>query len=156
LEFLGVHHVTFIVDDEQQASWFYGRVLGFELKPRPRFTFPGLFYFCGDQEVHLLISARPMVREDLFIRMNGADDITRKFIHRHAALVVSDLDGVRKRLKDNGIQILFDATMINDIESDPLISNLIEGWTKMYGAPPIFCQDPSGNLLEIIQGRSRR
>jgi catechol 2,3-dioxygenase-like lactoylglutathione lyase family enzyme len=152
LEFLGVHHVTFIVDDEQQACWFYGQVLGFELKPRPQFRFPGLFYFCGEQELHLLISTKPMVREDLFIRINDNSDITRKFIHRHAALLVSDLDSVRERLRDNGVEILFDASTIDNRQSDPLISNVIEGWIKMYGMPPIFCLDPSGNLLEIIQG----
>lgn len=155
MEFLGVHHVTLIVDDEQQASWFYGQVLGFELKPRPQFRFPGLFYFCGEQELHLLISTRPMVREDLFIRMHDASDITRRFIHRHVALAFSDLDSVRERLKENGVEILFDARTIDNKECDLLVSNMIEGWIKMYGTPPIFCQDPSGNLIEIIQGKPK-
>lgn len=145
----GIHHTTMIVDDEQLASWFYGQVLGLIPKPRPRFKFPGLFYFCGKQELHLIIAAKPLSREELFIRINDISDITRKFIHRHVALLVSDFDGTRKRLADNRIEILFDAEKM-DKNSDPLVSNLIEGWVKMYGSIPLFCQDPFGNLLEII------
>ena len=36
-------------------------------KPRPAFNFLGLFYSCGDQEVHLIVSAQPLLQEDLFI-----------------------------------------------------------------------------------------
>ena len=64
---VGIHHVTLLVQDGAKAAWFYGEVLGFAQKPRPAFNFPGLFYPCGDQELHLIISARPLSQEDLFI-----------------------------------------------------------------------------------------
>lgn len=147
----GIHHATLIVDDEQRASWFYGQVLGLKAKPRPRFRFPGLFYFCGKrQELHLIVAAKPLTREeDLFIRINDASEITRNFIHRHVALVVTDFRRTKKRLAENHVDILFDADKLGD-EPDSLTVNLIEGWTRMYGAPPFFCRDPFGNLLEII------
>jgi catechol 2,3-dioxygenase-like lactoylglutathione lyase family enzyme len=149
----GIHHATLIVDDEQRASWFYGQVLGLESKPRPRFKFPGLFYFCGRQELHLIIAAKPLTKEgDLYIQINDASEITRNFIHRHVALVVSDFDSTKNRLTENHVDILFDADKIGN-DSDPFTLNLIDGWTRMYGAPPFFCRDPFGNLLEIIPGK---
>lgn len=151
----GIHHATLIVTDEQRASWFYGQVLGLDLKPRPGFKFPGLFYHCGDQELHLIVAAKPLTSEDLFIRVNDISSITRRFIHRHVALIVSNLDNMKQRLKDNHIEILFDADQMRN-DPDPLISNVIDGWNKMYGSPPLFCEDPFGNLLEIIPGRPKK
>ena len=58
----GIHHVTLLVDDEEKASHFYGQVLGLEQKPRPAFRFPGLFYRCGNQEIHLIIASRPLMQ----------------------------------------------------------------------------------------------
>jgi glyoxylase I family protein len=146
----GIHHATLIVDDEQRASWFYGKILGLEAKPRPRFKFPGLFYFCGEkQELHLIIAAKPLAKEDLLIQIDDNSEITRNFIHRHVALVVSDFDSTKKRLAENHIDIVFDAHKVGN-DSDPFTLNLIEGWSRMYGAPPFFCRDPFGNLLEII------
>ena len=65
--------------------------------------------------------------------------------------MVSDFDSTKKRLAENQVDILFDADKVAS-NSDPFVANLIEGWTKMYGAPPFFCRDPFGNLLEIIPG----
>ncbi len=45
---------------------------------------------------------------------------------------------------------MFDSDNVNGEGSDQLLSNLTEGWIKMYGKPPIFCRDPFGNLLEIM------
>ena len=150
----GIHHVTLIVDDAEKASRFYGQVLGLEQKPRPAFKFPGLFYHCGDQEIHLIIASRPLKQEDLFIRIDGISDITRRYIHRHAALVVSDLANLLTRLTDHGVEILLDPRNVQRKSSDLLLTNLLDGWNKMYGTAPIFCLDPFGNLLEIVPGRA--
>jgi catechol 2,3-dioxygenase-like lactoylglutathione lyase family enzyme len=149
----GIHHATLIVDDEERASWFYGQILGLEAKPRPGFKFPGLFFFCGEkQELHLIVAAKPLPREeDIFIQVDNTSETTRNFIRRHIALVVSDFHNTTKRLRENHIDILFDADNIGN-DPDPLTLNLIEGWTRMYGRPPVFCRDPFGNLLEIIPG----
>ena|SRR5579872_2390013 len=149
----GIHHATLIVDDEERASWFYGQVLGLQPKPRPRFKFPGLFYVCGGQELHLIIAARPLGKEDLFIRVDDTADITRNFIHRHVAFVVSDFEELKKRLEEYRVEILFDSVKVNEKGPDSLDYNLIDSWIKMYGKTPLFCRDPFGNLLEIIPGR---
>jgi len=31
--------------------------------------------------------------------------------------------------------------------------NMIESWQKMYNAIPIFVNDPSGNLIELVPVR---
>jgi catechol 2,3-dioxygenase-like lactoylglutathione lyase family enzyme len=146
----GIHHVTLLVDDEEKASHFYGQVLGLEQKPRPAFRFPGLFYRCGNQEIHLIIASRPLIREDLYIQIDGASDITRPYIHRHAALVVSDLPRLLDKLTENAVELLLDPRSLHEKRSDPLLTNLIEGWNRMYGTAPVFCLDPFGNLLEIV------
>jgi glyoxylase I family protein len=145
-----IHHVTLIVDDEERASRFYGQILGLEQKARPSFSFPGLFYRCGNQEIHLIIASRPLTQEDLFIRIDGPSDITRRYIHRHAALVVSDLSSLLTRLTEHGVEVLLDPRTLQATDSDPLLANLVQGWNKMYGTAPVFCLDPFGNLLEIV------
>jgi catechol 2,3-dioxygenase-like lactoylglutathione lyase family enzyme len=150
MELRGIHHVTLIVEDEERTAWFYEEVLGLKPKPRPSFRFPGLFYYCGNQEIHLIIASRALQKEDLFIRIDGESDITRRYIHRHAALLVTGLDALRGRLKNSGVTVLFDPSLAEANAGDELTANLVEGWQKMYGAVPIFCLDPSGNLLELV------
>ena len=144
---VGIHHVTLLVQDEAKAAWFYGEVLGFVQKPRPAFNFPGLFYSCGDQELHLIVPARPLREEDLFINVGEKGHRSFRHIHRHAAFLVENFAETRERLKDHGMEILFSE------ESSPLdglSQNLIAGWKEMYGAVPIFVHDPFHNLLEIV------
>lgn len=148
----GIHHVTLLVDDEAKASHFYGDILGLEQKARPTFRFPGLFYYCGNQEIHLIIASRPLVDDDLYIRIDGTTDITRNYIHRHAALVVSDLPRLLGKLRQNAVEVLLDASSPRAEQADSLLRNLVDGWTRMYETPPVFCRDPFGNLLEFVPG----
>jgi catechol 2,3-dioxygenase-like lactoylglutathione lyase family enzyme len=148
----GIHHVTLLVDDEAKASHFYGEILGLKQKARPAFRFPGLFYYCGNQEIHLIIASRPLLVDDLYIRIDGTADITRNYIHRHAALVVSDLPRLLDKLRQNAVEVLLDASSPSAEQSDSLLGNLVDGWTRMYGIPPVFCRDPFGNLLEFVPG----
>src|SRR5262245_58918571 len=108
MSIFGIHHVTIVVDDLDKATWFYGRVLGLKEKPRPTFNFPGLFYFCGNQEIHLIITPRPLSKEDLCLQVDRDTIITRRYIHRHAALLVSDWPDLKSRLIEHGSEIVFD------------------------------------------------
>lgn len=144
----GIHHVTLLVDDEERAAWFYGEVLGLKEKSRPSFKFPGIFYTSGNQEIHIIIASRPLSYEDLYIDIGGASDITRRHIHRHVALAVSDSDGLEARLEENGIEILFGPNRVEP--DDELSRNMIDGWMRMYGGVPVFCLDPFKNLVELV------
>jgi catechol 2,3-dioxygenase-like lactoylglutathione lyase family enzyme len=150
--FAGIHHVTLIVNDRQRAEHFYGEVLGLKPKPRPNFRFPGLFYYCGTQEVHLIIASRPLASEELFFEFDGVPDFTRRFVHRHAALVVDDTSAIEQKLKEHGIEVLFSGNSPG-IEVQGTFENIaVQGWIRMYGSVPVFCLDPFGNLLEFVPG----
>jgi len=149
MQCVGIHHVTLLVDDREKAAWFYGHLLGLNEKPRPGFKFPGLFYHCGDrQEIHLIVQSRPMQHEELYIDVGETPDKTFRHIHRHAALVVEGWNQAKQRLLDNNIEILFWEDGFT--EDDVLSKNLVAGWQQMYGAVPLFIEDPFRNLLEII------
>ena len=150
----GIHHVTLIVDDQERAAWFYGQVLELQPKHRPNFKFPGLFYHCGNQEVHLIVASRPLTKEDLFIQFDGIPDFTRRRTHRHAALVVPDLEVLESRLKDHDIEILFSEKSQEAQIPGTLENTSVQGWKQMYGGVPIFCEDPFGNLLEFVPGKN--
>ena len=145
-----IHHVTLLIDDEEQAAWFYGEVLGLPEKPRPSFKFPGLFYHCGNQEIHQILTSRPLTSEDLNIQVDESAEITRRHIHRHAAFLVSELDELEERLDEHGIEILFGPN--HHGTEDELSRNMIESWMKMYSGIPIFVNDPTGNLIEFVPG----
>ena len=145
----GIHHVTLIVNDAERAQWFYGEVLGLEEKKRPGFDFPGLFYWVGEgQEIHLIVTTRPLSHEDLFIRCGSGTERTLRHIHRHAALRVSDLHAYEQRLDDHGVKILFSESRSD--RDDTLTENMMAGWRIGYGGIPLFCEDPFGNLLELV------
>ena len=149
MQIAGIHHVTLIVDDHDRAAWFYGQVLGLEARRRPDFDFPGLFYQVGSgQEVHLIVSARPREDAELVIRRSDGAELSLRHVHRHAALRVKDLTVCQQRLEDHGVEVLFSATRGDHAGS--LTENMMAGWRAMYGGIPLFCKDPSGNLIELV------
>ena len=143
----GIHHVTLIVDDADKAAWFYGDVLELEEKGRPDFSFPGLFFNCGSQEIHLIVADKPLPRGDLLIRV-GESVLTKRHIHRHAALLVAEMDQFKSRLEAHQIPLLFCEEQAD--LGDPLTRNMVAAWNAMYGASPIFFHDPFENLLEGV------
>lgn len=147
----GLHHVTLLIDDVDRAGAFYGGVLGLTPKPRPAFDFPGLFYHCGPQEIHLI--ATPQLPPDgpLTLRFSDGSLDSRRFIHRHAALLAPDLPALKQRLLAAGVEILFDPARISP--DDALAQNMLAGWRRMYNSVPVFCADPAGNLLELVPGQ---
>src|SRR4051794_24260201 len=64
------HHVTLLVDDVDKAAAFYGGVLQMTAKPRPAFDFPGLFYRCGQQEIHLIVTPQLPASGELTLRFS--------------------------------------------------------------------------------------
>ena len=104
----GLHHVTFLIDDVDKAAWFYGEVLQLPANPRPDFDFPGLFYRCGEQQIHLIATPRMPAVDDLLLQFADGSTGTRRYIHRHAAFIARDLPALRQRLQDHGVEILVD------------------------------------------------
>jgi len=147
----GIHHVTLLVDDADKAAWFYGTVLGFEEKGRPSFDFPGRFYWAGGggQELHLIVTAKPLSRQALTIRRGNGEEISLRHVHRHAAFLCPDVDAYEQRLTEHGIEVLFNEKISQQVD-DELSQNMKNSWTLMYNAIPLFFEDPFDNLLELV------
>ena len=111
----GIHHVSINVKDVAAAENFYVDVLGMESLDRPDFGFPGAWLRAGEQEVHLMqMDSGPPLKE------------------QHFAFKVADLDALRERLGQAGLQC-----------SEP---REIPGICRQA-----FTHDPSGNLVEFNQ-----
>lgn len=148
----GLHHVTLLVDDVDKAAWFYGEVLQLPANPRPDFDFPGLFYRCGEQQIHIIVTPHLPPSGELVLAFSDGSTGTRRYIHRHAAFVAPDLPALRQRLLDHGVEILVDPQHVDP--NDLLTNNLLAAWMRMYNQVPVFCLDPFGNLLELVPGRA--
>jgi glyoxylase I family protein len=120
-EFLAIQHVSVMVADTQQSLLFYRDVLGLVEDPqRPDLGYPGAWLTIGAQQIHLLELPNP-------------DPITGRPVHggrdRHVALMLSDLDALRRRLEAAGIPYTLSKS----------------------GRRALFCRDPDGNALEFIE-----
>jgi glyoxylase I family protein len=118
----GFHHVSLIVADTARALAFYRDLLGLEVDPGR----PDL----GFPGAWLSIGGGAIH----LLELPNPDPATGRPAHggrdRHLALSVSDLDGLAAALDVAGI-----------------------GYTSSRsGRKALFCRDPDGNALELIQG----
>ena len=113
---IGIDHVQIAAPRgcEDDARAFYGGLLGMtELpKPEPIRARGGCWFRAGAQELHIGV-------EDPFAPARKA----------HPGLVVSDLDTVRGRFREAGVEYEDDA--------------------KIEGTDRLFVHDPFGNRLEV-------
>jgi glyoxylase I family protein len=116
-----LHHVSLIVSDTDKSLEFYCGILGLERVERPDLGFPGAWLQVGDQQIHLLELPNPDSTDNR-PRHGGRD--------RHTAFSVQDLDLLRQRLHEAGI----DYSM------------------SKSGRNALFCRDPDGNTIELIGG----
>ena len=113
-----LQHVSITVpaDGAEPARAFYGRLLGLEEREVPPKLDPAEFVWFrvgGDLELHVMLRAEPA--------RDG----------RHFCLVVEDLEDMRARLEQAGVET-----------SDA---------TEIVGRPRFFCRDPFGNLVELTR-----
>jgi catechol 2,3-dioxygenase-like lactoylglutathione lyase family enzyme len=89
-----LNHVTVRTNDLEKTRTFYENVLGLKAGPRPAFTFPGYWLYCGENAaVHLVLHA------DAIGGGRSAD--TGSF--DHVAFTAHDFPGVRERLRQLGV-----------------------------------------------------
>lgn len=119
----GINHSSFTVNDLDKSRDFYGRVLGLESVPRPDFGIPGIWYGCGDLQIHLIGRRHPQERE---ARLSPGEN--------HLALEVDDTSAVVARLRTEGVEVM-------ELPNSPT------------GRKQVFCLDPDGNVLEFIGDR---
>jgi glyoxylase I family protein len=117
----GIHHVSIIVSDTEQALKFYQQVMGLKQDPsRPDLGYPGAWLSIGKHQLHLLELPNPDPVADR--PAHGGRD-------RHLAVSVDSLDDLMATLDQHGIQYT----------------------VSRSGRRALFCRDPDGNALECIE-----
>jgi catechol 2,3-dioxygenase-like lactoylglutathione lyase family enzyme len=112
-----LHHVSIPAPPDQieNGRTFYGEVLGLNEIPQPDSLGAGavIWFEAGDGELHLFKEENPNSQPS----------------GRHFCFAVDDVESIRARLEQAGIQT--------------------EDTTPIPNRPRFFCQDPFGNRLEI-------
>ena len=121
IDIVRLHHVSFAVADLAASKRFFGEVIGFAELDRPNFTFPGAWYAIGDRQLHLIEQAG--AGRDVSGRISRSD---------HMAIEVKDLDQVRGRLEEAGIEYS-------------------SGGNDHLGFQQVFCSDPDGHTIEFVR-----
>jgi len=116
-----IQHVSMIVADTQTSLKFYSGILGLEQIDRPNLGFPGAWLAIGNSQQLHLLE------------LPNPDPISDRPTHggrdRHVALTVSSIADVKDTL--------------NDAEVFYTLS--------VSGRKALFCRDPDGNAIEIIE-----
>lgn len=130
---LSLHHASLPVRDLETSAAFYEGALGLSRLPRPGFDFSGLWYACGDGQLHLIVNPKGSFRTAPLSTEDG-----------HFALATDDFDAVLARLVANG----YDETAADD---DP--KRLRVKRNSAVGFAQAFLMDPDGHIIEINLAR---
>lgn len=123
----GLHHIALLTALPERSEAFYRDVLGFEVRPRPPFSYRGAWLYGWGVQIHLIET------EDADALFAGADGTGQQIRTRsnHLAFAVEDREQVQQRLEAHGIAYR---------------CNL-----NAAGIHQVFCQDPDGHHLEFAQ-----
>lgn len=130
---LSLHHVSLPVRDLARSAEFYDRALGLPRLERPGFRFDGIWYGCGDGQLHLITNPEGTYRNG---PVTGGDV--------HFALSTTDFDGALTRLEKAGYRQ--DAA-----PDDPMLLSVRRD--SDAGFAQAFLMDPDGHLVEINRAR---
>lgn len=118
---VGLLHASLLIADVARSRAFYEGVLGLVPNPdRPALGFPGVWYDVGGGGQIHLL------------QVANPDPVTGRPAHggrdRHTALAVEDWAGLQARLAERGVAFTLSRS----------------------GRPALFCRDPDGNALELV------
>jgi glyoxylase I family protein len=121
-EFLGIHHASIIVADTTRALEFYADILGMQVDAaRPELGFPGAWLKVGGGQQLHLLELPNPDAGNARPAHAGRD--------RHTALRLRGLDTIQRRLERHGIPFT----------------------RSRSGRRALFCHDPDGNGIELIE-----
>ena len=123
-----IHHMTLVVNDVEKTRDFFTRIMGLPEIKKPDETMSIVWFGVEANELHCMVRPDYVEGGRSEMSLNGRD---RGFEGRHIALTVSDtLDEVANVFEAEGIPY----------------------HRGTAGLPQIFCEDPSGNFVEINTG----
>ncbi len=118
---VGLDHVSLLIKNKTAALAFYCHLLGLEEIDRPVLDFDGVWLRLG-QAQSLHLMCLPSAENGKLAPAHAGRD-------RHIALLVNSLEQAKQRL--NQAQVPFT--------------------TSQSGRASIFCRDPDGNGIELMQ-----
>jgi len=120
-QYTGILHASVIVSDTAKALEFYCGVMGMEIAERPK-----SMSFPG---AWLQVGAQQIH----LLELPNPDPVTRRPAHggrdRHVALGIADLGALAARLESAGVRFT----------------------VSRSGRRALFCRDPDGNALELVE-----
>ena len=127
---LALHHFSLAVRDLAVSTAFYEDIFNLKRLPRPDFGIGGVWFACGDRQVHLIENASGTFRSKPTIQIADV----------HFAFWINDFDGMVASLKQNG----FSETAP---EGDP--KRLLVSRDGPAGFPQLYLLDPDFHIIEI-------
>ncbi len=123
-----IHHQLLTVNDAEATRDFYGRILGLTEIQRPNPGPTGMWFGCLSNELHI------SVRDNVLGRPSGLSLHPQEREGREGRHIAFSMDGTL------------------DETAELLETEGISYVRGTAGLPQIFCEDPSGNLVELNVG----
>jgi len=101
----GLNHYLVVSKNLERSRKFYEQVLGLELADRPDFGFPGYWLKIGDEICVHLASQEPNEIRDTYLLKKHPSGTTGSGSVDHIAFLAKDPEGVRDRIKENGLDM---------------------------------------------------
>lgn len=125
-----LHHISIPTRDLAASARFYETVLELERLPRPDFPFGGLWYACGDRQLHIIENRGGTFRSSAAI---GSRDV-------HFALRTAAFEDMVAALQGHGYSE-------NRPADDPLRIRVVRN--SRAGFNQLFLVDPDNHTIEI-------
>ncbi len=123
-----IHHMTLIVNDEEKTRDFFVRVLGLKEIKKPNPNLSVIWFGMESNELHCMVNPAQVKDGRTGLSLVGQE---RGFEGRHVAFTVAES--------------LDEVASVFEAENIPYARGTA-------GLPQIFCEDPSGNFIEINTG----
>ncbi|NRG17966.1 VOC family protein [Rhizobiales bacterium] len=125
-----LHHVSLPVRDVEHSAAFYENLFGLTRLPRPPFGIAGVWFGCGDRQVHLVANPSGTYRTTPSIDIADV----------HFAFWTDDFEGMVTRLERAG----FSAALPEGDAKRMLLSR-----DGVAGFPQLYVLDPDLNTIEV-------
>ena len=125
-----LHHVSYPVRDIAVSAAFYENLFGLQRLSRPSFGIPGVWFGCGNRQIHLVLNPSGTYRNSASIDIADV----------HFAFWTDDFGGMVARFESAG----FSATL-----PDNHVKRMLVVRKGIAGFPQLYLLDPDFNTVEV-------